>query len=197
MELSLENLDEIHDLLASSYEESIIVTNTIDFDSSLAPTPEKRELLNLLMEKSSSYLLEVSHIESFLSECDAYKGPVTSEQNKNIIACQQLCSQLQDSSNRLIQWVVKMKAQFNEAGCPVLETINLENTASATHGDASEPEEMVKMYQQMRAIFKEVHSDMLFVDPENMMNTAGKRLEVMNGKGSISILYKKRILGYA
>ena len=34
----------------------------------------------------------------------------------------------------------------------------------------------------MRSILSDVHKELLLIDPENMMLTAGKRLEVRDGK---------------
>ena len=50
MTLSLENLDKIEAMLLISYEKSVIVQNSIDFDEVIIPSPEKRKMLNGLLE---------------------------------------------------------------------------------------------------------------------------------------------------
>lgn len=183
MELTLENLDEIHDLLMTSYEESRTVMNCIDFSSSILPLSEKRSQINSLMDKASGYLLEMAHIESFLKECNLYKGPLSPQQKTHIFACQQLCQSLMDSSRKMLQWIVQVKAEFNEASCPVPDDTDQQRIFEHHVDNAiPSPVAMYENYQQLRSILKDIHKDLLFVDPENMINTAGRRLDVMKGK---------------
>lgn len=187
MELTLENLDEIHNMLIISYAGANKMFESIDFDEQVLPTPEKRKLLNLLMDKMSGYLLEVSHVDSFLQYCDLKNDPLTSAQQKNILACQKLCQDLKNSADKILRWVIQMKKQFNEAACPVSGEIELDNfddkgCAYSVQNEMEVSSSMLQTYQQFRDIFKEIHKDLLFTDPETMINTAGRRLEVMNGK---------------
>ena len=179
MDLTLENLDDIYKMLALSYKGAEVVLNSIDLNSSITPSSEKRELLNVLMDTVSGYLLEVSHVDSFLQQCDVHQGIITPDQHKNIVACQQLCRTLKDSSKKILGWVVQQKKQFNEAACPVLD-VNEPNSddVQLIDNDTHISPAMIQSYQQCRELFKEIHKDLLFVDPQNMMNSAGRQLDV-------------------
>ena len=43
-------------------------------------------------------------------------------------------------------------------------------------------EDLLKAYQQVREILKHIHKEVMILDLENMINTVGRRLEVMEGK---------------
>lgn len=188
MDLSIKNLDEIHEVLTIAYEKSQRTRVEIDFDAEIEPTSEKRKWLNALMDMASAHLLELSHVDSFFQYCDITKMSLTPEQHKTMIACQQLCQQLKDASHQVLKWAVEAKAKFNEVSCPVSEEIESDHTypeGGYSYGRQSEAIvslAMLEDYQQYRDIYKEIHKDLLFIDPENRVNTAGKRLEVVEGK---------------
>ncbi|CAO5682668.1 MAG: hypothetical protein HEEMFOPI_01739 [Holosporales bacterium] len=41
---------------------------------------------------------------------------------------------------------------------------------------------MLKTYQQIRTVLKDIHKEVMFLDTENMINHAAKKLDVMQGK---------------
>lgn len=51
LDLSLDNLDEIEQLLLRSYEKSVMFLNSFDFDERIEPSPEKRQMLNVIMDR--------------------------------------------------------------------------------------------------------------------------------------------------
>jgi hypothetical protein len=187
LELNLENLDAIEHLLTESYQDSIAVRDHINLDEKITLSPEKRELLNILMDRMGGYLLEVSHIDSFLQYCDLDNSATTLSQYEGIMRCQKLCKKLKDSAREVLRWVVKAKTEFNESSCAVLDDAPLKFSSEKKSAEFIENEtvitdEMMQVYQQFRDSCKGIHSDLVFMDAENMMNTAGRRLEVMIGK---------------
>ncbi len=186
MELSLEKLDDIYNMLILSYEKSLTALKSIDFSETIPPSPEKRSLLNLMLDQMSGYLLEVSHVDSFLQHCDLNNTAITATEQKTIIACQQLCKDLKESASKVLQWVMQMKEQFNESGCPVPDDVVVDNSLKKSpyfiENETTISDRMFQNYQQFREILKDIHQDLLFTDPKNMIEYAGKRLELANGK---------------
>lgn len=185
MHLTLNNLDDIHHILTLSHDKAMVALKSFDFNSDIEPSPEKRQLLNVLLDKMGGYLIEVSHVNSFLQQCDVVKAPLTPHQQKSIIACQELCQQLRDSAHQAIKWAIQIKEQFNEAGCPIIDEASLNNSFKNMQSSSDEiivSKALLQMYQQVRDILTDVHKEIVFIDPENMVNTAGRRLKVMNGK---------------
>ncbi len=83
--------------------------------------------------------------------------------------------------------MVQTKANFNEAGCPIIDEANLNNNFGKIELSSDEDEmlmskDLLQMYQQVRDILADIHKEIIFLDPENMVNNAGRRLEVMKGK---------------
>lgn len=186
LDLSLDNLNEIEQLLLRSYEKSMVFRNNFDFNERIEPSPEKRQMLNVIMDRMGGYVKEISHIDSFLQCCDLTDSAITADQQKGIIACQDLCKKIKDNSRDVMQWVVKVKAQFDAESCPVINDaqLNLSEKKSAEfiENETIVTSEMMQAYDQARAIFKDIHGEVMYTDPENMISNAGRRLEVMSGK---------------
>ena len=186
LDLSLDNLDDIKRLLLSSYEKSMMFRNSFDFDERIEPSPEKRQMLNVIMDRMGGYVKEIAHVDSFLQYCDSTDDPITDDQQKSIIACQELCKKIKNNSRDVMQWVVKVKAQFDAESCPVIDDsqLNLSEKKSAEfiENETIVTSEIMQAYDQARAIFKDIHSEVMYTDPENMISNAGRRLEVMSGK---------------
>ena len=186
LDLSLDNLDEIEQLLLRSYEKSVMFLNSFDFDERIEPSPEKRQMLNVIMDRMGGYVKEISHVDSFLQGCDLTDSAITVDQQKGIIGCQALCKKIKDNSRDVMQWVVKVKAQFDTESCPVINDaqLNLSEKKSAEfiENETTVTSEVMQAYDQARAIFKDIHSEVMYTDPENMISNAGRRLEVMSGK---------------
>lgn len=62
MDLNLNNLDEIHRMLVKTHQGAINGLALINIDSTIEPSPEKRQLLNKLMDSMGGYLFEISHL---------------------------------------------------------------------------------------------------------------------------------------
>jgi hypothetical protein len=185
MQLTVDNLEEIHQLLTRSHAKAIAFLESVDLNAEVTPSPERRQLLNEMLDRISRYLLEISHIHSFLQQVDVSKIPLTLPQQKSLMACQELCSQLKGAYDQAIKWIVQMKEHFNQARCPILDEGKLERAFQAMNATSDQimvSEAMLQTYQQVRDILTGIHSEVIFFDPENMANTAGKRLEVMDGK---------------
>ncbi len=80
MQLTLDNLDKIHRILVASYNQSIVALKVVDFNADIVPSPENRQLLNELLDQMSGYLVEISHIGSFVQICDTSKITMTAHQ---------------------------------------------------------------------------------------------------------------------
>jgi hypothetical protein len=190
MNLSLDNLGEIQQMLKQAQNEADLVLSEFDFNDQIDPSPEKRQLLNVLLESVSSHLMEVSHVDSFLKSCDLFAiKQLSHEQHTLLLNCQTLCQSLKSSSGTVLRWVLKMKKILNDASCPVQETASDENGRKTETFNAPSPSsndhissEMVKNYYEMRDMLKEIHNDLLYLDPNDMTSTSGRRLNVMDGR---------------
>ena len=184
MEMTLDDLDEIHHMLAESHDSAMKTAAMIDFNTTILPSPEKRELLNLMIDQMSGYLLEISHVDSFFQYCDLHKIPLTPQQQKTILACQKLCLELKETSRKVLKWAMNIKSQFNDANCPIYNEAEEKDLAENVVFPFVETvdESLFQLYLQWREVLKGIHQEVLFFDPENMVNAAGKRLDVMKGK---------------
>jgi len=189
MELSLNNLEKIYQLLAEAQSDADETLKHFDLNEAVDPTPENRQLLNSLFEHTSGHLMEVSRIDSFFQGCDVVEiNTLNSEQQVLLIKSQALCQSLKACSRKVLEWVVKIKGEFNEASCPVLpsqDSINENGENSETQTletDSAVSSKIIQTYHETREILKEIHAELIFLDPENMANTSGRRLKVMEGK---------------
>lgn len=182
MELSVENLDQIRKKLIESYEGIDRFFKQCNFNEHIEISSENRKLLNIMFEQTSSYLLEMSHIESFLQKCDHLLEDLilTATQQENLIFCQQLCQLLKDKAGKVLAWTIQNNKQLNEAACPVLDEAENINLTTKSNCDKVSPT-MIETYEQIRIILKKIHADIAMLDPETMLTTAGKHLDVMNG----------------
>src|SRR3989338_8354806 len=107
--------------------------NNFNFNERIEPSPEKRQMLNVIMDRMGGYSKEIAHVDSFLQYCDSTDDPITDDQQKSIIACQELCKKIKNNSRDVMQWVVKVKAQFDAESCPVIDDsqLNLSEKKSA------------------------------------------------------------------
>lgn len=178
MKLTLDRLDDIHHTLTLFHDKVMAILKSVDFNTDMEPSPEKRQWLNALLEQMSNFLLETSHINSFLQQYDTsvYLKP---HQQKSIMACQKLCKQIRDSTRQVMKWAVQQKGQFNE--CPITDDVNLDQMQPSSD-ERIVSEALLQTYQKVRDVLADIHKEILFLDPQNMMNTAGRRLKVMNGK---------------
>lgn len=186
IELNLSNLEAIHTVLLESYGKAKKMFLILDFDSNLLPGPEARELLNKILDGISGPLLEISHIDAFLQLCEQNPHSTTPTQKECILACQHLCQDLQTLSRKLLDWTWKLKVHLNEVACPVISDEEEEKASFSNHSssrkEALVSPEMLQTYQKLRDILGDIHKDLLFVDPENLINTAGTQLDVLKGK---------------
>jgi len=185
MQLTLDNLDEIQGMLTVFYDEAMATLTNIDFHGDILPSPENRQFLNELLDQMSGYLLEVSHVDLFLQKWDVSEVTLTTHQQNSIMECKRLCKELKDSAHQTIKWVVETKRNLNEEGCPIIDEANLGKACKkikVTPNELILSEDLLELYQQVRDILKDIHKEIIFLDPENMINTAGRRLEVMEGK---------------
>ena len=67
MHLTLNNLDDIHHILTLSHDKAMVALKALILILTLNRLPEKRQLLNVLLDKMGGYLIEVSHVNSFYS----------------------------------------------------------------------------------------------------------------------------------
>lgn len=200
MNLSLDNLEEIYQLLMKVKNDADIVMQQFDFNQTVEPHSEKRPLLNILLDRTSAHLLEISHIDSFLQHCDSLDiQTLNPEQHTLLIQCQTLCQSLRASSDTVLKWVVKLKKEFNESSCPIpsvpsdigktetqQNSLQSDDKAWGQYSTGIDQDtlekHLVPAYHKARDILKAIHSDLIFLDPENMTHTAGRRLGVMEGK---------------
>lgn len=191
MTLTLDNLEDIQITLTQFDDEIKAASKSVDSTLNSVPSPEKRQELNILLDQMGGCLIEVSHIHLFLQQflhsndrsCNTSTLSLTPHQQKSIRVCQELCKQIKDSAHHVLQRVVHAKEQFND--CPIIDDISPNSSSNKTHSSSDTrivSDDWLQLYQEVRDTLKDIHKEILFLDPENMINTAGKRLDVMSGK---------------
>lgn len=111
IKLTLENLDDVHQVLALDYERAKKILKGINFNETLPATHENKEMLEAFLAQTDSYLLEISHIEDFLQKNNNIFS--TPGQRKTIMRCQHLCNDIKASANKALKWIMEVKVQFN------------------------------------------------------------------------------------
>lgn len=182
MQFTLDNLDEIHHMLTVSLGKAMSALKNMDFNADIATIPENRRLIDELLDRTSGYLLEVAHVSSFLQQCEMHEVQLTPQQRKIFMDCKDLCEQLKESANQVMRWVMQTKKYLSETKCPVVDDVPLDDVLARSSDEMVMSEDLLQMYQKVRDVFKDLHKEAMFVDPENMINTASRRLEVMRGK---------------
>lgn len=196
--LSIGKLDDIYELLNTSYKDAKDTMSLFEGEDTITPSPEKRQLLSVVMDRMGGYVLEVSHVDSFLQSCEIQT--LTSAQETTILQCQHLCRSLKKESQTVFKWASDAKAEFNKMGHAIPEDNAFENALNEgqEHHESSEETEgvidvtpydaeqitpaMIAEYANTRDILKELHTDMIMIDTEAMFKTEGRRLEAMEGQ---------------
>ena len=88
MERSLDNLPDLYRTLLISYDGSIKTLDLFDLNSVLEPTHQNRATLNAMFQSMGGYLIEISHVDSFLNQSIHEK--MTTEQREILVECQTL-----------------------------------------------------------------------------------------------------------
>jgi hypothetical protein len=136
----------------------------------------------MIVERMSTYLMEVSHIDSFFQYTDLEQKPKTNEQHQKIIICQQLCNDLKTASRDLLGWAIAFKTKF---AVPIQITQATHSEFIVEDYQYNEPttitSELLTEYDNIREVIKAIHQDVIFVDPQYILETAGRRLEVKQG----------------
>lgn len=181
----LDNLEDTHQFLTLVDGQTKQALETLRLHLGNDISPENRQNLNDLLENTGGILIEVCHILSSLKEEDQNNDRLIPQQRHALQTCQELCQRIKEDSREIISGIKALKEQMNEAGCPVLGDYDQEdwfqNSLSGFIPNKVS-ETLFQTYQGVRSILSDVHKELLLIDPENMMLTAGKRLEVRDGK---------------
>ena len=183
MELSIENLTQLHEFLKDINHKLAIAAMIVEVDDLITmPTAKTRSSLDTILNSLSEYVFNISHVEVFLRDCEYLSSDImTIKQQKTLLSCQQLYQQIKAKIVKIFEWSVKLKERLNQEGFVISD--ELENFISITKTSDSNinKQDLLKLYDQTRSILKEIHVELLLVDPENMINTAGYALEVKEG----------------
>ncbi len=179
MRLSLDNLDDIFKILSAAKEKSASFAEMFDPNQDIENNETNCAIIDMMIERMSAYLMEVSHIDSFFQYTDLEQKPKTNEQHQKIIACQQLCNELKTASRDLLGWAIALKTKF------AVPTQTNHNEFVVEEYQHNEPttitSELLAEYDNLRESIKSIHQDVIFVDPQYILDTAGRRLEVKQG----------------
>ena len=183
MELSIENLAQLYEFLKEINHNIAVATMIVEVDDLITtPTAKTRSSLDTILDSLSEYVFNISHVEVFLRDCEYLSSDVmTIKQQKTLLSCQQLYQQIKAKIVKIFEWSVKLKERLDQEGCVISD--ELENFISITKTSDSNinKQDLLKLYDQTRNVLKEIHVELLLVDPENMINTAGYALEVKEG----------------
>ncbi len=183
MELSIENLAKLYEFLKDINQKVAVAIMIVEVDDLITtPTTKTRSSLDSILNSLSEYVFNIAHVEVFLRDCEYLSSDVmTIKQQKTLLSCQQLYQQIKAKIVKIFEWSVKLKERLNQEGCVI--TDELENFISVTKTSDTNinKEDLLKLYDQTRSVLKEIHVELLLVDPDNMINTAGYALEVKEG----------------
>lgn len=182
MKLSLDNLDDILKTLTIAKDKSASFAEMFDPNQDIENTETNRAVIDMMIERMSAYLMEVSHIDSFLQYTDLEQTPKTDAQHQKIILCQQLCNELKTSSRDLLGWAIALKTKFAIPENPQAITTNDYLVEEYKHHTPTTiTPELLTEYDHIREAIKSIHQDVIFIDPQYILDTAGRRLEVKQG----------------
>lgn len=190
MTSKLENLQLVYDKLSEAKDNVNEILNNLSLEEMFVePFHETHQNLNILLDFFSKFLLETSHIDSFLQNHDTSEINTASfEYQSFLVKCQTLSQEFKEINRRVLEWTVKMKQASNDAKYPIPsaseETLEVFSKSPEDEKDLKDSitSKQLEEYQIIRGILKEIHQDLLFLDPSDMTNTSGRRLDVMEGK---------------
>lgn len=188
IELTLENLDQILQTLQTISQQVDKFTKIFNLNQDISDTLENREMLNQSLDSMGSYAIEISHIDSFLQYCDLNPMVLSTEQNRKIISCQELCQILKAESKAIIGLITQIKIKFsNSTANPTISENEYRNSSYVHQELDAIPDTMVNEYDLVKEAIKAVHTNITFVDPGFIFETAGRRLEVLSGSTSLHL----------
>jgi hypothetical protein len=182
MELSIDNLAQLHEFLKTINDKITIAENILQVDDTIKYTSKTRKLLNFMLDSLSNATLEMSHIKEFIESCTYIPTDLISiTQKKMLLSCQKLCQQIHTKTAKVFEWNIKLRENLNEEGCLIPD--ELESCSSVTTADDPKfsKEDLLASYDEIRSILKEIHTELLLLDYEQMINKAGLALEVKEG----------------
>lgn len=179
MELSIDNLPQLHEFLKTINDKITIAENILKIDDNIHHTSKTRKLLNSMLDSLSKSTLEMSRIKEFIESCVYIPTDLISiTQKEMVLSCQRLYQQIHTKTTKVFEWNVKLREKLNEEGYLISD--ELENYSSVTTADDSKisKEDLLALYDQTRNALKEIHMELLLLDYEQMINTASLALEV-------------------
>ena len=182
MELSIDNLPQLHEFLKTINDKITIAENILQVDDTINHTSKTRKLLNSMLDSLSKATLEMSRIKEFIESCTYIPTDLISiTQKEMVLSCQKLYQQIHTKTTKVFEWNVKLRKKLNEEGYLIPD--ELENCSSVTTADDSKlsKEDLLASYDQTRNTLKDIHMELLLLDYEEMINTAGLALEVKEG----------------
>lgn len=182
MELSIDNLPQLHEFLQMINDKTTIAENILNIDDNLHHTSKTRKLLNSMLDSLSKSTLEMSHIKEFIDSCTYIPTDLISiTQKEMVLSCQKLYQQIHTKTTKVFEWNVKLREKLNDEGYLIPDEV--ENCSSVTTTDYTtlSKEDLLVSYDQTRSVLKEIHMELLLLDYEQMINTAGLALEVKEG----------------
>ncbi len=183
MELSIDNLDQLYEILKIADQNSKAIINIFNFDDQIISSPGNIQLLDLLLEKISNNTFEILHIKAFLRNCEYLPKSIkmTAQQKATLSLCQELYFQIEDITHKVAQWGIKLKEKLNKEKLPIPDDLkNFKSSVQVIDSNISR-EELLQMYEQTRDVLREIYNNLLFVDHHNMIETACYALEVKQG----------------
>ena len=184
LKLSLDNLDEMLELLTTSQQKYTSFTKMFNPDQDIENTETNRALVDMMIQSISSYTMEISHIDSFLQYTDLERTQKTEAQQQKIISCQRLCNELKDAARTIMSQAIELKTRFAIPD-QVQTSIATEQEIEEYHHNipSTISPELLAEYDRIQAAMPSLHQDVIFIDPQYILDTAGRRLELKQGSG--------------
>ena len=121
MELSIDNLDQLYEILKIADQNSKDIINIFNFDDEIISSPRNLQLLDLLLEKISNNTFEILQIKAFLRSFEYLPKSIkmTAQQKEKLSLCQELYYQIEEITHKVAKWAVKLREKLNKAKLPI------------------------------------------------------------------------------
>lgn len=182
MELSIDNLPQLHEFLKTINDKITIAENILQVDDTINHTSKTRKLLNSMLDSLSKSTLEMSRIKEFIESCTYIPTDLISiTQKEMVLSCQKLYQQINTKTTKVFEWNIKLREKLNEEGYLIPDELENYSSVTTIDGATLSKEDLLASYDEIRSILKEIHTELLLLDYEQMINKAGLALEVKEG----------------
>ena len=184
--LSPDNLEYIYNMLLESQKGAEKTLGLVSSFEDIQLVSENRLIFNELLDSVGLIVREIAHVDAFIQECLLLDQTMFSPVQKKLLdQCNEVCQSVRETSRKVIGWTIEMKRRLNDWDVLFdrIEKTDIDSIVDEVPLEQNSSLDLLEEYDQTRAILKEVHKEILvFRDLNEMVQTAGRRLNVSQGK---------------